>query len=823
MPNNPRAARRRKPSDFKISSKVLNLDVAAQKLLSTVDAGYTERELLSDKDSTIQAIINSELELSKGVSHGSIIDFVTLMSKESARHNGLDENQVDSYNLFTEDIGNLFGYFQEMYKNRYIELADLKFITKFIPAIGEAVKTTLDSIVSSDDFSTSIAHNLEFHGALTDTERAAVEAEITRIEKDEKLLKKLRNTVYKKALVSGTHYVYCIPYAELFSEYDRLVKEGRIRDNMLVNNAIARANQTRAEKEAGFVLNAKDKSFLGKYAGASESTMDATATMPQTGFDPAMKSIMDSALESFYAEDDPEFKKDMKTYSLYKNDFQSSLENAFLNCYAVNDTDVLVEALEGFSSAEFMREKLTGYRELFAGNAVLEDKSIQTTDATAGLANMTGKPERFHTLGSYIKYIDANRLVPIKVYNQVVGYFHVHDMSARKKANTIQSGISQTNLITSTSNIFSSVSVADDTRQRATQAIVDAISDGIVTNFSNRFVNKHADFKKLIADCIVANGFVNEAFQIQFIPAKYIIAFPVNEDEDGIGQSILQDALFPAKMLLSVLVSKLLLYMNKSGNRTIAYVRKGPIDRSGSNQIQRVIRMLQESNITFSDLLSTNLSFSKFSRYGNIQLPMAKNGDHLIDFETQEGQEVDMHTPMEEYLEKLAIMGTGVPSVILEYTDAADYAKSLVTANMKFAGRVASLQADLEEPTTELYQRLIETSNLDDDLKKKVVNAFEFKLCRPRVLTNMNMSDYVGQMENLTSSIANIFLGEGDETPEDTKVRRKFRMKMAADFLPFVSWDDYEKMLQDVRVDLAGETDLDKTEPAEFGEGEEEY
>ena len=38
---------------------------------------------------------------------------------------------------------------------------------------------------------------------------------------------------------------------------------------------------------------------------------------------------------------------------------------------------------------------------------------------------------------------------------------------------------------------------------------------------------------------------------------------------------MLQDALFPAKMLLSTIISKLLLYMNKSGNKTIAYVRKG--------------------------------------------------------------------------------------------------------------------------------------------------------------------------------------------------------------------------------------------------------
>ena len=236
-----------------------------------------------------------------------------------------------------------------------------------------------------------------------------------------------------------------------------------------------------------------------------------------------------------------------------------------------------------------------------------------------------------------------------------------------------------------------------------------------------------------------------------------------------------------------------------------------PIDISTSNHVQRTIRMLQQSDITFSDLLSTNLSFQKFNRNGNIQLPMAKNGDRLIDFETQEGQDVDLNTNMEEYLEKLAILGTGVPSVILEYTDAADYAKSLVTANIKFAGRVATLQSDLEEATTDLYKALLKSSNLSEDLKKKVIPTFEFKLCRPRVLTNSNMADYLSQMESVTTSLARIYLGDNDADDAAAEIRRKFAQEIAMQLLPFVSWGDFEEILKKVKVDAVMEKDLDKS------------
>ena len=77
-----------------------------------------------------------------------------------------------------------------------------------------------------------------------------------------------------------------------------------------------------------------------------------------------------------------------------------------------------------------------------------------------------------------------------------------------------------------------------------------------------------------------------------------------------------------------------------------------PIDVNSSNHIQRVLRQLQESNITFGDLLSTNLSFAKFAPYGSLQIPTARNGDRLVDFETQEGQQIELKPEFEDWLEK---------------------------------------------------------------------------------------------------------------------------------------------------------------------------
>ena len=108
--------------------KLKFLDITAKKLISTIDPGYEEKQLMSEKDNRIQNIINGELELRKGISQGSIIDFITDAAKDSARYQGRDPKEVDSFQMFTEDVGNLFGYFHELYKNRYVELTDLKLL-----------------------------------------------------------------------------------------------------------------------------------------------------------------------------------------------------------------------------------------------------------------------------------------------------------------------------------------------------------------------------------------------------------------------------------------------------------------------------------------------------------------------------------------------------------------------------------------------------------------------------------------------------------------------------------------------------------------------
>lgn len=747
--------------DPKIASNTKSInafDKISKKILSSIDTSYTDRQIISDKDSRFQSIINREFDLPKGVSGGNVIDFIASMKPDtrSVEKNPLNLGNED---IFTQNIGDIFGYFQDVYKNKYLEMTDLKFISKFIPSIGEAVKTTLDSVVSADDISSTITRNIVLSPSISDEEKDQIMGEIERMEKSYKLPNKLKNVVYKKTLVTGSFYVYAIPYSELFTQYDDMVKSGRI------NKYFGFQNQN-----TSILKNNVDKGF--NISSAKEDYADITS------------DTLDKA------------KVCLESYLTEANASKSAITNAtkilgesFPNII-VDNNPVLYDAMEAADS-------MTEYRKAFPQNEDLKDASY-VPDGTKSI-NSIGRSGNFSAINdTYVKYIDSKNIIPVKIFDTIVGYYHILPSAKKTKAS------GNNGVVSLTSSVFNSVNLTEQKKEDAINDIVQLISDGIMEKFSSKFVEKNAEFKNLIAECIIANGIVDNDYRIQFIPAQYIVPFIINEDEDGNGESILADSLFPSKLLLSLIICKMLNYMNKSGNKTIAHVYKGPVDINSTNQLQRVTRMLQESNITFNDLLSTNLVFSKFTRDSNIQLPRGKNGEKLVEFETQEGQQIDMSTDFENKLEQMAILGTGVPSVIMEYVNQADFAKQIVSANIKFAGRVSSLQADLESSTTDLYKILISNSQLSDDLKKKCLSNFSYKLPRPKVLVNSNNSEFLQTLMSTAQTVTSIYLGDkANSDPAMASVKDEMVKNIVMQNAPFFDWNSVGDIYDTARITAA--------------------
>ena len=79
------------------------------------------------------------------------------------------------------------------------------------PLLEKGVRVYLDSIISSDDVTQTITRNLSIPGLSSDSTRNQAVMQIEKLEQDYNILPKLKVS-YKKAMVSGSFFVYHIAY-----------------------------------------------------------------------------------------------------------------------------------------------------------------------------------------------------------------------------------------------------------------------------------------------------------------------------------------------------------------------------------------------------------------------------------------------------------------------------------------------------------------------------------------------------------------------------------------------------------------------------------
>lgn len=750
------------------------IDRAVQNIFTMLDSSYAGKEAISSKDAKIRAILNRELDISKGVSNGSIIDFVSSVRNEAAQSATANKTAPNNKeDMFSKNINDIFGYFQQEWQNRFLEMKDYQFIAKFIPSVGRAVDTQLNAITASDSISDSINFSFNLGEGVTQTNREAIMSEIRRQEKNAKLRKKLKNIVFKKTIVTGTHYVYAVAYEKIFQEYAQRKNQGT---HNAQNMATAQFSSNHNKATESYMLGDVDvtevfESFIPEIqnAGGSRFTKSQSTKVIREWenilphFTCTNESILSDAMESASCIDGNPVALESIRSNLIKDE-QKSSEN-----------------------------KNTDMKNWFDGH--------MSPDATKDMEDAKhGKTTTFGIPGTYIKYIDAKDLVPYKVFDTVIAYAYVHEKSKKKKS------INSTGITSIGQSLFGTLSYSQNKQDAAIHDLTDAISDGILKCFDKPFLTKNAEFKELIANCIVSKGLTDKDYDIQIIPAEDIIVFNIDEDENGYGTSMLEKSIFYGKLLLTLVVSRLLNYINKTGNRTIAHIHKGPIGTLEDNMVDRVIRDLQDGDVTFNDLMSPNLVFNKFNRNGSIQMPMAKNGNRLIELETQEGQTIEMDPEYEKKLEQMTLIGTGVPLTVMDMDNTTDFAKEIISAYIEFAGTTSGRQSDLEDPTTELYRRLLKNSSLTDEQKRIVDTSLSVNLPRPRVRTNENTAEFIQSALQTADEIASLIIGkeslQGNTDPILSKKKEMLQFEIAKIMMPFIDWELYEKQLKDVETTM---------------------
>lgn len=768
------------------NNKPKPMDVVVNKLLIKLDNDLVSNQNLSSKTEEYKSIINRELELAHGVSNGDIIEFNRAMNDESKKFNKTVsiEDGSDLGEYLTKNSGNIYQYYNERYKNKFIEAQDLMFIAKFIPSLGQALNIYKTHIVSSDDLSGSVKRNISFGTALSQEEQAQIMAAIKVFEKDNKLLYKLKNSVIGESLVTGTYYVYAPSYQKLFTDYAKTLEKKK-------KNG-ANSTQIDHSERYGFGTNAMESVSFDELMSSDNNL---TCALEST----EIKEIVDEIKSSNVLDSNDLFYKSDALKNFGKNIATVECVDSEIPFNVLEEMPDLAHNLGITEDLKMTFEKCTPATE--ADKIGASDGTFSRETKTNNKLSSTDKKHKnkFNVTGTYLKFIDSKNMIKIKILDETVGYFYVDS----KKINKTKANIT-----------FSNAEWTNINKQSTIERIASMLGSKVAKQFSAKFVSDHVVFKKLIADCIMANGVVNTQYRIQFIPKDDVFEFKINEDAKGDGTSVLKQSLWPAKLLTSIRIRKVLNYINRSADKTIAYVRKGTADVSGRNQAQRVLRNLQESNITFGDIIGdSSLMFHKYAADGNILMPVSRSGNKLVEFERMEGQQVDMSTDYEKELENQALIASGVPPLLVEQSNQADFSRAFTTAHVGFAGIVAGLQSDYEEPLTALYKRIIENLDIDDKLKTLASNTVEVKLPRPRALSVSNSNEILEGSARFAEQFTTLRYGE--TTDENKDFIQEVKYNIVKTNAPFIDWVALEETADNIKMEKAKITNEEGENPVE--------
>ena len=698
----------------------------------------------------IDDVISSDIDKMKEYAGNDLSTFLykTLAANDrkygnntiSANGKGKSEGDIDE--IFNSKDSSLFALFSERFKNKALLFKDLEIISEQLVEITEALNTTRDDIVCSDDIGADIARSINFTTDTADREKYDdLIDEVKMLEKEYKLNHKIREHIVPKTLKYGEYYVYIIPEAKLFQ----------------------RSQQTRSSQIS--------------------TTLES--------------SDIQTILENLELDDNTKIQDNV-------------IKESLSNIYVSND-EIVLPLLEDTNTMNAMMDlkKYNRTSDLFKPRATKKSKKENNFTGFSDGVKSTNKLEDWSDVkGCYIKLLDPKKVIPVKIMDHIIGYYYVNDSDIDPASHNCGSRKTPS----MRGNLLDTIAHKSSNERN----IVAVLANSIVKSFDKEYLKNNSEFKDLIINSLLYNDMYKRKLHYQFIPADHICRFSVNEDEHGNGCSMLYKSLFYAKLYLSMLIFNIITYLSKSQDTRVHYVKQSGIDKNIINKCMEVARGIKAKQISIADLMDYSSIYGKIGTGRDVFMPVGESGERGIEFDVIGGQQVDMQPEVMEQLKQAYINGTGVPSVIMNYINEADFAKTLVMANAKHMRRVMLYQDSFSESITKMYKMIMLYST---DMELDTIQDFEYRLQRPKSLPNNNLVDIMGYGDQILEFLDKAVYGQYSDDRFDPIEKDLFREEMARKVLPMMPWELVDEVLEDIKIKLAAEKAKTKDSSSEDDNG----
>ena len=669
-------------------------------------------------------------------------------------------------------------YINDQYKNRMIQQADAEQISNQLIELREAKSVMRDAIISTDLNTGRINRMITYETSTVNDVDEHTRPIVEEMEKKFNIHARIKNIV-DKTLGFGEYYVYSIPYHEVFENFARKYKNGTRNGR----NFFESAEDAASDIEFKFLSEGTsgDKAFIE----SAEEYISKEIGEEKSG---KRNVNIENDLKDLLNTDRITISTDPIPLPILEEGIECM--QSFADVYINESGDAFTEA---GNDKKVKKKKSSGKK-----RGTNEGEKLQTDedafirkygDGEDGVYNQDGilkepKMKPFEDMKDcYIKEVSPIQMIPVKLMGKVLFYLYIQTETAAPLST-----------ILSYQNQFR----AKDPANRVDNLVED-IATRIVGKFNQEFVSKNKEFKEIIASALQYYELGNTKIHFQVVPKEYVTEFKINKDEDDNGHSMLEPSLFYAKLYMMLLMFKIVTIVTKSNDQEINYIRTSGIDKNVYNKAQRIARQKQARRITINDMFSYTGVINKIGAGNAIYMPMGKNNEKPIETEILQGQSVELNNDLMEMLRTNYILGTGVPSAIMNYLNEADFAKSIETANTKMNGRVINYQIDFNDSITELYKKLLKyTTNLEP----QVIDSIRVKFTEPKGASNITTQELISNYSALQDFLVKVYFGE---SPTDDIHVRKFIGEIARMHLPMINFDKIDEIYKTTKVESTGD------------------
>lgn len=727
-------------------------------------------------DTAFTDILNNELSSLNNLEKNDVTSFLGKISSQDDKNASIADmldNQFGAYG--STNTNSMTGFIQEAYKNRKLQQADLHQVASQLIELTEAILITRDAMISPDATKGRLNRTLDIEN-VDDNEKDSVVPIIESVEEKFRLQNKIKDFIIPKALEYGEYYAYVVPYSKIFADFKRQEAMGnqRYTESTLLEYVIEEAELKEEQTRTRSAVHGGNRKEPSKPKNTFFTDLYKTYT----------ESVNNTPQNQIPSE--AEFKEDVS--------------HMMANITICNDPVPIPYIEAGVASIDEFRDEfvnesgdmlVTEKNGSSRGNQTTFDEVMKGVDGVGvhfDSEKKSKKTENFDDIKDcYLKMIDPTVLIPIEIMDQTLGYYYV----------------TAENIVPIGGKVSSNIYMNAFEPGRSERTIIDAIAEKIVKSFDKKFLKNNLQFKETIVEAITYYNINEKKLKFQYIPAEYIVAFKVDQDEKGHGQSMIKKSLFYAKLYLMLLLFKIMSIITNSNDIRVNYIKQSGIDKNIANKIQDIARLKQSRQINMMDLFNYTTLINKVGNGNEWYIPMGKSNERGMETEILSGQEVQLNTELMEMLKNAYILGTGVPAAIVNYLSEADFAKVVEQNNTKFQGRVINYQLDINDGCTELYRKILRYSTSIDE---NIIDNLKFILPPPKTVNNQVNSQAMSDFQGISDFFTNLYFPNDQATdPANANIIWHFKKLLAEEFVPGVDFRRIEEILKEAKIKDVGE------------------